>query len=78
MAEKVECPVKGKKEKKAKEPKDEKEPKKNRFGLGFGLAIATGLAEANGGHLEFHRREPQGLRASLVLARHHAKEEPHA
>ncbi|HBZ58766.1 MAG TPA: hypothetical protein DEO49_06440 [Sutterella sp.] len=47
-------------------------------GLGFGLAIATGLAEANGGHLEFHRREPQGLRASLVLARHHAKEEPHA
>lgn len=43
-------------------------------GLGFGLAIATGLAEANGGHLEFHRIDPQGLRAVLVLAKHHPED----
>lgn len=36
-------------------------------GLGFGLAIATAIAERNCGHLEFERIEPQGLRATLVL-----------
>lgn len=36
-------------------------------GLGFGLAIASAIAEANGGHLEFERIEPHGLRAVLVL-----------
>ena len=36
-------------------------------GLGFGLAIATGIAERNGGHLEFDRREGGGLIASLLL-----------
>lgn len=37
-------------------------------GLGFGLAIASAIAEANGGHLEFERALPHGLRAVLVLA----------
>lgn len=37
-------------------------------GLGFGLAIAAAIAEANGGHLEFERASPHGLRAVLVLA----------
>lgn len=51
VAEKVECPVKGKKEKKAKEPKDEKEPKKNKYGLVFGLGYAAGVASAAAGEL---------------------------
>lgn len=38
-------------------------------GLGFGLAIASAIAEANGGHLEFERMSPQGLRAVLVLSK---------
>ena len=36
-------------------------------GLGFGLAIASGIAEANSGHLEFERMRPQGLKAIIVL-----------
>lgn len=36
-------------------------------GLGFGLAIASAIAEVNGGHLAFARLEPQGLRAQLIL-----------
>lgn len=36
-------------------------------GLGFGLAIAAAIAEANGGHLEFARAEPTGLAASILL-----------
>lgn len=36
-------------------------------GLGFGLAIASSIAEINGGHLEFKRQEPTGLCASIVL-----------
>lgn len=36
-------------------------------GLGFGLAIAVAVAERNGGHLQFEKRTPNGLRASLVL-----------
>lgn len=44
-------------------------------GLGLGLAIAKGLAEANGGHLEFCRLTPQGLKATLVLPRHCVGEE---
>ena len=38
-------------------------------GLGFGLAIASAIAEANGGHIEFNRIAPQGLEAVLVLAK---------
>lgn len=36
-------------------------------GLGFGLAIAVAVAERNGGHLQFEKRTPSGLCASLVL-----------
>lgn len=36
-------------------------------GLGFGLAIASSIAEINGGHLEFKREKPSGLSASIVL-----------
>lgn len=42
-------------------------------GLGFGLSIASALAEASGGHLEFHRLEPSGLQACLVLPKEHVK-----
>lgn len=35
-------------------------------GLGFGLAIASSLAEKAGGHLQFERVVPQGLRVTLV------------
>lgn len=38
-------------------------------GLGFGLAIAAAIAEANGGHLAFRRLVPHGLCAMLVLAK---------
>lgn len=38
-------------------------------GLGFGLAIASAIAETNGGHLAFNRVYPQGLAASLILPR---------
>lgn len=36
-------------------------------GLGFGLAIASGIAEAHGGYLKFERVEPHGIRAIIVL-----------
>lgn len=36
-------------------------------GLGFGLAIAQGLAEKSGGHVAFERLSPDGLRVSLIL-----------
>lgn len=36
-------------------------------GLGFGLAIATAIAEGCGGHLEFKRLEPNGLSVSLLI-----------
>ena len=36
-------------------------------GLGFGLAIASSLAEKLGGHLMFERARPQGLRVTLVM-----------
>ena len=36
-------------------------------GLGFGLAIASEIAERSGGHLEFRRNTPGGLIACLVL-----------
>ena len=38
-------------------------------GLGFGLFIASSIAEMHRGHLAFARRTPQGLKASLVLPR---------
>ena len=38
-------------------------------GLGFGLFIATSIAEVHRGHLAFSRRMPHGLRASIVLPR---------
>lgn len=38
-------------------------------GLGFGLAIAAAIAEANGGHIEFERLHPHGLSAKLILAK---------
>ncbi len=36
-------------------------------GLGFGLAIASSLAEKSGGHITFERVDPQGLRVTLVI-----------
>lgn len=36
-------------------------------GLGFGLSIAVTLAEKMGGHIEFARRAPNGLKVTLVL-----------
>lgn len=45
-------------------------------GLGFGLAIATAIAERNCGHLEFERLDPNGLRASLVLRAAPAETKP--
>jgi two-component system sensor histidine kinase TtrS len=46
-------------------------------GLGFGLAIAAGLAESNGGHLEFKKREGGGLIASLFLRKYvHGEQKP--
>lgn len=36
-------------------------------GLGFGLAIASEIAERSGGHLEFRRNTPGGVIACLVL-----------
>jgi two-component system sensor histidine kinase TtrS len=44
-------------------------------GLGFGLAIAAGLAESNGGHLEFKKREGGGLIASLFLRKYASRED---
>ena len=38
-------------------------------GLGFGLAIAAAIAEANGGHIEFERLHPHGLSAKLILSK---------
>lgn len=38
-------------------------------GLGFGLAIAAGIAEANGGHIKFERILPHGLCAKLILTK---------
>lgn len=40
-------------------------------GMGYGLAIATSIAEAHAGHLTFARREPQGLSVQLVLPLFH-------
>lgn len=42
-------------------------PSSKQDGLGFGLAIATAMAEGNGGHLEFERNYPTGLAVSLVM-----------
>lgn len=39
-------------------------------GLGFGLLIASDLAEANGGHLAFMRRSPCGLSVVLQIAKY--------
>lgn len=36
-------------------------------GLGFGLAIASGISEANGGYVKFERVRPHGIRATVVL-----------
>lgn len=42
-------------------------PSSKQDSLGFGLAIATAMAEGNGGHLEFERNQPTGLAVSLVM-----------
>jgi len=39
-------------------------------GLGFGLLIASDLAEANGGHLAFTRRDPCGLSVVFQIAKY--------
>ena len=44
-------------------------------GLGFGLAIATAIAERNRGHLEFRKRPGGGLAATLVLSKFTGTEE---
>jgi K+-sensing histidine kinase KdpD len=38
-------------------------------GLGFGLAIASMLAERNGGHLEYNQPWAGGLEASLIIGK---------
>ena len=38
-------------------------------GLGFGLAIASMLAERNGGHLEYNQPRAGGLEASLIIGK---------
>lgn len=38
-------------------------------GLGLGVPIAIGLAEASGGHIDFTRRESGGLRVCVTLPR---------
>lgn len=38
-------------------------------GLGFGLAIASMLAERNGGHLEYNQLRAGGLEASLIIGK---------
>ena len=38
-------------------------------GLGLGVPIAIGLAEASGGHIDFTRRESDGLRVCVTLPR---------
>jgi two-component system sensor histidine kinase TtrS len=43
-----------------------------RDGLGFGLAIATAIAESNNGHLEFEKNAGGGLTASLLLRKYTA------
>lgn len=36
-------------------------------GLGFALAVASDIAERRSGHLQFRKREPSGLIATLIL-----------
>ncbi len=38
-------------------------------GLGLGLTIVVALAEKHAGHLEFERKQPQGLKVTLVIKR---------
>lgn len=45
-------------------------------GLGFGLLIASDLAEANGGHLAFMRKEPNGLSVVLQIAKYEVEITP--
>ena len=43
-------------------------------GLGLGVSIVRLIAESYGGHLEFARREPSGICASVMLPSIHEKE----
>lgn len=44
--------------------------------MGFGLLIASDLAEANGGHLAFMRKEPNGLSVVLQIAKYEVEITP--